>query len=92
MANQIEQLLTLVDAFCTARGISEARASTLIFNGGGRIKQLREGRDIGVLTSLGALRWLSANWPEDTEWPADILRPPFTVQRAEPATSAAPCS
>ncbi|KRE02576.1 hypothetical protein ASE61_14955 [Bosea sp. Root670] len=75
MANQIEQLLTVVDAFCAARGISEARASTLIFNGGGRIKQLRDGRDIGVLTSLSALLWLSANWPEDTEWPCDIPRP-----------------
>jgi len=75
MANQIEQLLTVVDAYCAARGISEARASTLIFNGGGRIKQLRDGRDIGVLTSLSALRWLSANWPDDTEWPADIPRP-----------------
>lgn len=75
MANQIEQLLAVVDVFCAARCISEARASTLIFNGGGRIKQLRDGRDIGVLTSLGALRWLSANWPEDTPWPEGIPRP-----------------
>ncbi len=75
MANQIEQLLTIVDAFCEARGISESRASTLIFNGGGRVKQLREGRDIGVLTSWNALVWLSSNWPEGADWPSDIPRP-----------------
>jgi hypothetical protein len=87
MANQIEQLLTVVDAYCAARGISEARASTLIFNGGGRIKQLRDGRDIGVLTSLSALRWLSDNWPEEAEWPSDIPRP-YSISKAAEAVSA----
>lgn len=87
MANQIEQLLTVVDAFCAARGISEARASTLIFNGGGRIKQLRDGRDIGVLTSLSALRWLSDNWPEESEWPSDIPRPAPVSHAVEPVSA-----
>lgn len=78
MANQIDQLLTVIDAYCAARGVSEARASTLIFNGGGRIRQLREGRDIGVLTASAAMRWLSANWPEGADWPAGVARPAAT--------------
>lgn len=84
MANQIEELLAVVDAYCKARGISEARASTLIFNGGGRVKQLRDGRDIGVLTAMNALIWLSSNWPDAAEWPASISRP-------QPSPSAPVC-
>ena len=32
------------------------------------------GRNFSTLDRVG--RWLSANWPEDLEWPADIPRPP----------------
>lgn len=71
----LTQLLALIDAFCAARGISEARASTLIFNGGARVAQLRGGADIGIRRAEKAKRWISENWPDDVEWPADIDRP-----------------
>lgn len=71
----LTQLLALIDAFCAARGISEARASTLIFNGGARVAQLRSGADIGIRRAEKAKRWISENWPDDVDWPADIERP-----------------
>ena len=71
----ITRLLSLIDAFCAARGISEARASTLIFNGGARVSQIRGGADIGVRRMQAAMLWISENWPEGAGWPADIPRP-----------------
>ena len=71
----ITDLLSLIDAYCKARGVSEARASTLIFNGGARVAQIRTGSDIGVRRAHEAMQWLSDNWPADLDWPADIPRP-----------------
>lgn len=76
----ITRLLSLIDAFCVARGISEARASTLIFNGGARVAQIRGGADIGVRRTEAAMLWISENWPEGADWPSDIPRP---VREAE---------
>lgn len=71
----IENLLTLIDIFCAVRGLSEARASTLIFNGGARVAQIRHGADIGVRRAQKAIVWLSENWPDGAAWPADVPRP-----------------
>lgn len=81
----LTQLLALIDAFCAARGISEARASTLIFNGGARVAQLRAGADIGIRRAEKAKRWISENWPDDVDWPADIERPLATDHDEEAA-------
>lgn len=83
----IGQFLSAVDAFCAARGISEARASTIILNGGGRIGAIRSGAsDIGARTLDKAMQWLSDNWPEHAVWPADVPRPP----KASDAVSTSP--
>lgn len=71
----ITRLLSLIDAFCAARGVSEARASTLIFNGGARVAQIRGGADIGVRRTQAAMLWISENWPEGAAWPSDLPRP-----------------
>ncbi|WP_462117569.1 hypothetical protein [Methylorubrum extorquens] len=72
----IPQFLSAVDAFCLARGISEARASTLILNGGSRIGAIRSGAsDIGTRRLAEAMQWLSDHWPENATWPADVARP-----------------
>ncbi len=73
--NTIQSLLMVVDAFREARQVSDARVSTLVFNDGGKVKQLREGRDIGVLTSMRAFQWFSDNWPENAQWPDGVQRP-----------------
>lgn len=71
----ITNLLRLVDAFAAARRISDARASTLIFGDGTRVKHLRAGGDMGVHRIDRAMAWLSANWPDAAAWPDDVLRP-----------------
>lgn len=71
----IADLLRIVDAFAAARKVSDARASTLIFGDGTRVKHLRNGGDMGVRRIQRALFWLSDNWPEGGSWPVDINRP-----------------
>lgn len=71
----IADLLRIVDAFAAARKVSDARASTLIFGDGSRVKHLRHGGDMGVRRIQRALHWLSDNWPNGADWPADIARP-----------------
>lgn len=71
----IEDLLCVVAAFNAARKISDGRSSTLIFGDGTRIKHLRCGGDMGVRRLQRALLWLSENWPDGAEWPADVVRP-----------------
>ena len=73
--NPINDLLRLVSVFASARKVSDARASTLIFGDGTRVKHLRAGGDMGVKRVERALVWLSGNWPEGAIWPGDIVRP-----------------
>ncbi|WP_375458862.1 hypothetical protein [uncultured Enterovirga sp.] len=71
----ITHLLRLVEAFSAARGVSEARTSTLVFNDGGRILDLRSGRDIGTRRLDRAIVWFSDHWPTNAAWPPDVPRP-----------------
>lgn len=87
--NTIQSLLMVVDAFREARQVSDARVSTLVFNDGGKIKQLREGRDIGVLTSLRAFQWFSENWPDNASWPNGVQRPQAHAPSPLPAVASA---
>lgn len=75
MDDAIPALLRLVDAYRVARGISDARVSTLVFNDGQRIDDLRSGKDIGTRRLSRAIQWFSDNWPPDAAWPADVPRP-----------------
>lgn len=75
MESRIEQLFALVDAFCKARKLSEARVSTMVFNGGSRLAHIREGKDIGVRILERSFQWFSDHWPNGAEWPASVPRP-----------------
>jgi len=80
MTTLIDQFLSVVDAFRFAKGdgvkpMSDARASTLIFNDGKRIGFLRSGRDQGTRSHEQALLWLSTNWPDGAVWPPGVKRP-----------------
>ncbi len=70
-----QTLLSLFDRYCAATGLSEARVSTLVLNGGWRAEKIRRGASFTVRTYERALAWFSANWPEKTEWPAEVERP-----------------
>lgn len=71
----IDQVVALANAFADARGIGEARVSTLVFNDGKRISRVREGADIGVRSVERAVQWFSDNWPEGVDWPLEVPRP-----------------
>lgn len=76
----IDQLLRLIDIYRAAREVSDARVSTLVFNDGSRIAELRSGRDIGTRRLERAVLWFAENWPAGIEWPDGIERPlPDTV-------------
>jgi hypothetical protein len=72
----IKQFLRLIDRYCAATRLAEATVSTRLLNDGKGIARLRSGRDIGVRKVEEKVGWLSDNWPEGAEWPADISRPP----------------
>ena len=69
------QLLNLVDLYRTSSRLSDARISTLIFNHGSRIKQIRSGAGFTIKSFEKAQIWFSEHWPDDLEWPKEIDRP-----------------
>jgi hypothetical protein len=72
----IEQILSAASAFAAAKELSESRVSTLVFNDGKRLKDLRENdRDIGTKIFARAMQWFSDNWPEGAAWPEGVARP-----------------
>lgn len=75
----IDAFLRLTEAYCAAVGIAEATLSTRLFSDGKRIAEVRRGSDIGSRRLSRAVEWLSANWPDDLDWAADIARPPPAV-------------
>ncbi len=75
----------LTDAFGAARGIGEARVSTLVFNDGKRLRDLRAGEaDIGVRRLATAIQFLSNRWPNGAIWPEGIPRPTPAEATPEP--------
>jgi hypothetical protein len=73
--SHIDALFSVSSRFGTAKGIGEARVSTLVFNDGKCLQRVRNGADIGSRRIDRALQWFSDNWPPDEDWPAGIDRP-----------------
>lgn len=86
----IKWLLAVSTAYCEATGLSEARVSTLVLNGGHRLKDIREGNGgIGVGTLDRSLQWFSDRWPDNAVWPSTVARPdPAPVPAAVADTQA----
>jgi hypothetical protein len=71
----LDRLLHLLDAYCAATGLSEARVSTLFLKGGSRVASLRAGGDMGSRTIARAIEAFSDAWPAEAAWPSDVPRP-----------------
>ena len=80
---EISDLLKLIDGYCTAVGNAESTVSTRFFGAGHRVRQLRDGSDMGVRRIARAIEQFSREWPADAEWPADVPRPAPTPAAAE---------
>ena len=83
----ISAFLSVIDAYSAATGVSDGGLSRRIFNAGHRIRQIREGSDIGVKRMSEALQWLSDNWPEKAVWPADVVRTCVSSSVVSPAAA-----
>lgn len=68
-------LLTLVEQYCAATGLSEARVATLVRNYGGFFKRVRDGGAFTNRTYERVLQWFSDNWPAGEAWPEAVARP-----------------
>jgi hypothetical protein len=73
---RIEEVLAVADAYATAKELSEARVSTIVFNDGQRLRRVREeNADLRSRTIDTAIQWFSDNWPKDATWPEGVTRP-----------------
>lgn len=71
-----DQLLEVARRYCEARKLSMARVSTLIFNSGAKLALIEDGADLSTARFEAAMAWFSAKWPDGTDWPLGIPRPP----------------
>lgn len=70
-----QTLLRCVDAYCEARGLARATVSGLILKDSRAFDRVAAGGNVTIRNFDRAMRWLSANWPENTPWPEGIKRP-----------------
>ena len=70
-----QHLVTLIDAFAAARGVSGSRVTTLAMGSGNVYRTLTEGGNITLDRVENAIQWFSDNWPEGTDWPEGLSRP-----------------
>lgn len=77
----IQHLLSVVDAYRLATGTEDKTVSSRVFADSKKLAALRSGSDLTVSRFNDALRWFSANWPDEAAWPLDVDRP-FVEQAA----------
>lgn len=68
------EIISLVEAYCAATGLSESRVATLAANGGMFFTRIREGGGCNIDNLLKVKGWFVDNWPEGHLWPEGILR------------------
>lgn len=76
-----QHLLTLVETLATHRG----RTATTVFKwAGGHSRlftRLNAGAGCNLRTAERMIGWFDENWPEDLEWPGEVLRPSLIQKR-----------
>jgi len=87
MSNPISQLIEISNLYCAATARTRSAVSKRVFNDGKVIDKLHAGGDLTTSRHQMALRWFSANWPENVQWPSDIDRP--QIEKAPPSDAAA---
>jgi hypothetical protein len=73
--NDIQSLILVFNAYLAATGQAEATISTKFLGNGNRIREIREGGDMGSRRIARALTAFSAAWPPDAQWPDLVARP-----------------
>ncbi len=74
-----EALICISDRYCAAKKLSRARVSTIVFNSGMTLDRIAAGKNFTNKSYERALTYFSENWPNDIEWPENVVRPPNFV-------------
>lgn len=69
------ELLTLANAFALAKNVSLATIGQRCLNDSSFLVRVSAGSNFTFRTFDRVVAWFSANWPEGTEWPAEVKRP-----------------
>ena len=77
-----EHLIKVAEPLAIFLGRSEATLSNKCMGHARFFSRLRKGLGCSVTSYNKMMQWLSDNWPEDLEWPADIPRPKPTKKEA----------
>jgi len=77
-----DQLLRVANAYASSRktrgrnGLpSLAGISTRVFGDGKTFARIAAGGDVTTTSFEKAMRWFSANWPDDLAWSQDVAPP-----------------
>lgn len=76
-------LLSVIDAFSSAKGWKDATISSHVFNDGKKVAQLRAGGSITLSRLNEAFYYLSKNWPDNAVWPDSVDRPLIEIVPAQ---------
>ena len=74
MFRTMNDTLTLMRLYAKRRRVELTTLGRLMRSSSTVAERLAEGR-VTVATVRRIERWLSDNWPDDLDWPADIPRP-----------------
>lgn len=87
-----DQLLRVANAYASSlktrgrNGLpSLAGISTRVFGDGKTFARIAAGGDVTTTSFEKAMRWFSANWPDDLEWPQGVDRPVVSTDSGEAA-------
>lgn len=76
-------VLAAAKAYAAAVGIGMSTASWRVFGDTKKLAAIEAGGDLYTGRARDAMQWLSDNWPDGHDWPADITRPaPSKPERA----------
>jgi hypothetical protein len=81
--NLRQHLITLIEAYAQAKGLSLSRVSTLLFSSGTKYEQLVSGADLNVGRLEDAIKKIAGDWPEGHDWPEGIARPALAQPNQE---------
>lgn len=70
-----DDLLSLVEAYCSATSLSEARVASLAYGSGTFFSRIRNGRTFTAVTYDRLIQWFSDNWPDNATWPESVEQP-----------------
>ena len=73
--NYQNALLSLIEAYSSATGKSEATVANYARQGSRFFQSLRQGARVWPETGELVVQWFSDHWPADADWPDGIIRP-----------------